>query len=74
MNRSDDHHAPGVTVRALMDVERGHAQPEGLDRLGLGWGRCRRRLIECAARLRELQAFATISEQAVVADAHEAAR
>jgi hypothetical protein len=31
MERTDEHHAPNATVAALMDVERGDAQPEGLD-------------------------------------------
>jgi hypothetical protein len=32
VNGGDEQHAPGVTVRTLMDVALGHAQPEGFER------------------------------------------
>ena len=70
-DRADDEHAAHVAVRALVNVEMGHAQPERLDGFGLlGLGHAR--TIKRRARLCELLALGAVGENAVVANAHEA--
>ena len=60
-----------MTVRALMDVAcRQKASTDSGWWRGWGW----RRLIERAACRSEFRLFGEIAEQAVMADAHEAAR
>src|SRR6266542_2668364 len=67
-DRADDEHAAHVAVRALVNVEMGHAQPERLDGFRLlGWGHAG--MIKRRARGCELGA---LGEDAVVTNAHEA--
>ena len=59
-------------VRALVDVEVGDAQPEGLEGFGRGGDRLGSRRVQGDAGPGELVTLVAIAVKPVVADAHEA--
>ena len=69
--RHDDDHAADATVRTLVHVELGYAQPERHDRFWRPrWWH--RRLAEHGARVREFGGLGPIGDDPVMADAYEA--